>query len=146
MKLIAKKPCSFGGEKFYIGDEIPVEYVLDPVAQERLGVLAIVKVDDAEGGQGGDHECPPQPIVISDPMLTICVHVNGEDVELEPTDSGLQDIFNVLIGPAEAAAAIIKEMDDEDALILLHMADSRKSVKNAAEARAKAIRESEGEQ
>lgn len=146
MKLIAKKPCSFGGEKFYIGDEIPVEYVLDPVAQERLGVLAIVKVDDAEGGQGGDHECPPQPIVISDPTLTICVHVNGEDVELEPTDNGLQDIFNVLIGPAEAAAAIIKEMDDEDALILLHMADSRKSVKNAAEARAKAIRESEGEQ
>ena len=39
MKLIAKKPCSFGGKRFYIGDEIPAALVLDPVRQEKLGVL-----------------------------------------------------------------------------------------------------------
>lgn len=142
MKLIARKPCSFGGEKFYIGDEIPVEYVANPETQEKMEVLVIV--DDTEGG---GEPAAVQPIVISDPTLTICVHVNGEDMELEPTDGGIQDIFNVLIGTAPAAEAIIGEMTDEDALILLHMADSRKSVKAAAEARAKVLaQESAGEQ
>ena len=41
MKLIAKKPCSFGGQRFYIGDEIPAELVAEPKAQEKLGVIAI---------------------------------------------------------------------------------------------------------
>ena len=143
MKLIARKPCSFGGKKFYIGDEIPVEYVKDPATQEKMGVLVIVEDTDNDGGESA----AVQPIVISDPTLTICVHVNGEDMELEPTDGGIQDIFNVLIGNASQAEAIIGEMTDEDALILLHMADSRKSVKAAAEARAKVLaQESAGEQ
>ena len=139
MKLIAKKPCSFGGKQFYIGDEIPAELVVNPNVQEKRGILSIV----TDGGE----ENPPQPIVISDPTLTICVHVNDQDMELEPTDDGIQDIFNVLIGTAQSAEAIIREMTDEDALILLHMADSRKGVKAAAEARANELnQERAGEQ
>lgn len=42
MKLFAKKPCSFCGKKFFIGNEIPSEYVLDPKAQEKMGVLVVV--------------------------------------------------------------------------------------------------------
>ena len=42
MKLIAKKPCSFGGKDFFINDEIPVNAVLNPKQQEELGVLSIV--------------------------------------------------------------------------------------------------------
>lgn len=135
--LIAKKPCSFGGQQFFIGDEIPASYVLDPKTQEAMGVIVIVG-GDAESGSGTD-VCGTQPIVISDPTLTICVNVDGSDMELEPTDRGLQDIFNVLIGHANEAEAIINGMDDEDALILLHMSDSRKTVKAAAEARAKEL-------
>lgn len=41
MRLIAKKPCSFNGQTFYIGDEIPSEFVINPKAQEKLGVIAI---------------------------------------------------------------------------------------------------------
>ena len=46
MRLIAKKPCSFNGQVFYIGDEIPSEFVINPKAQEKLGVIAI-----AAGGE-----------------------------------------------------------------------------------------------
>lgn len=140
MKLIAKKLCHFGGKQFYIGEDIPAELVLNPQAQEKMGVLVIVD-GDAEGGS-----CGSQPIVISDPTLTICVSVNGSDMELEPTDRGLQDIFNVLIGQPAAAKDIINGMTDEDALILLHLSDSRKAVKAAAEERAKSLRESAGEE
>ena len=47
MRLIANKPCSFGGRQFYIGDEIPAELVADARAQEKMGVIAIA--NDAEG-------------------------------------------------------------------------------------------------
>lgn len=143
MKLIAKKPCSFGGEKFYVGDEIPVEYVLNPKLQEQMGVLTIVYVD----GSGSDCDADGHPIVIADPTFSILVKTSDGEMELEPTDDGMQDIFTVLIGRAEDAAPIIEQMDDGDSLILLHLADSRKSVKALAEARAKALEaEEEGEQ
>lgn len=134
-KLIAKKPCSFGGERFFIGDEIPVDLVHDPKTQEQYGTLVILE---------GDAVTPAPtiaPVVVSDPVLTICVSVDGEAMELEPTDDGLQDIFNALIGDADTAIDIAKKMTDNDALILLHLAERRTTVQKAAKARAKALEE-----
>ena len=140
MKLIAKKPCSFGGERFYIGDEIPVELVQNPKTQEKYGVLAILE---------GDAVTPAptvSPIVIADPVLTICVRIGDEEMELEPTDDGLQDIFNALISEPAAAIGIIDKMTDNDSLILLHMSDRRATVKKAAKSRAEELQESAGDQ
>ena len=50
MRLIAKKPCSFGGRQFFIGDEIPENLVADAKRQEEYGVINIV--NDGEGGSG----------------------------------------------------------------------------------------------
>lgn len=47
MKLIAKRPCSFGGKQFFIGDEVPVSFVADVKMQERLGVLLIANDETA---------------------------------------------------------------------------------------------------
>lgn len=132
-KLIAKKPCSYGGERFFIGDEIPVGLVHDPKTQEQYGTLVILE---------GDAVTPaPQiaPVVVSDPVLTICVSVDGEAMELEPTDDGLQDIFSALIGDADTAINIAKKMTDNDALILLHLAERRTTVQKAAKARAQEL-------
>lgn len=140
MKLIAKKPCSFGGERFYIGDEIPLELVQNPKTQEKYGVLAIVE---------GDAVTPAptvSPIVVSDPVLTICVRVGDEEMELEPTDDGLQDIFTALIGDAEAAIGTVNKMTDNDALILLHLAERRTTIKKVAKARAEQLQEMAGDQ
>lgn len=41
MKLIALKPCSFGGKQFYINDEIPADLVLNPIQQAEWGVLTM---------------------------------------------------------------------------------------------------------
>ena len=40
MRLIAKKPCSYGGKKFFIGDEIPAELVVNIEREEKLGVIS----------------------------------------------------------------------------------------------------------
>ena len=40
--IIAKRPCSFEGKKFFIGDEIPEAFVRDPDKMEKLGIVVIV--------------------------------------------------------------------------------------------------------
>ena len=142
MKLIAQKPCSFGGKKFYIGDEIPAEYVVDPKAQAKMGVLAIV-ADDAVFSPAETEEESVKPETVE-----VVVHVEEGDMPLNLTTEGLQAFVDVITGKATDAEAIIEGMTDCDALILLHVSDNRKSVKAAAEARAKALsaEESEGEQ
>lgn len=145
MKLIAKKPCSFGGKKFYIGDEIPAELVMNPKGQEKMGTLAIIN-DDA--GAPAPVE-PEQPFCAVDAMVVV-VKNGDENMPLNLTAEGLQAVVNVLTSKVEDAEPVIEQMTDGDALILLHMADSRKAIKAAAEERAKALsldaEESAGEQ
>lgn len=143
MKLIAKKPCSFGGKNFYIGDEIPANLVLNPKTQEKMSVLAIVS-DDCQVSE------PAAPGDAKEKVDTMAVVIHAEegDLPLDLTAEGLQAVVDVLTSKAEEAEAIVKQMEDGDALILLHIADTRKTIKVAAESRAKALnsKESEGEQ
>lgn len=136
MKLIARKPCSFDGKKFYIGDEVPGSLVLNPAEQEKMGVLAIVN-----DGQASEADLSPVP---SD---TVGLDIAADEgiLHLEVTTEGLQAVVNVLTGKSADAEEVIESMSDNDALILLHMCDSRKAVKAAAEARAKELNESEAE-
>lgn len=140
MKLIAKKPCGFGGKKFYIGDEIPAEYVLNPKAQEKLGNLVIVN-DEAVDPAPAD---PVPPVE----AMEVIIHAEEGDLSLNLTKDGLQAVVDVITSKAADAKPIIDQMTDGDALILLHIADNRKEIKTAAENRAKALNpeESAGEQ
>lgn len=132
--LIAKRPCSFGGKRFYIGDEVPAEFVADPALQEKLGVLMQTSEQD-------------EPAPEATATIPVVIHAEEGDLPLDITAEGLQAVVDVLTGKAADAEPIIEQMTDGDALILLHIADGRKAVKAAAEARAKAINEeSAGEQ
>lgn len=54
MRLIANKPCSFGGKQFFVGDEIPADLVADAQLQEKYGVLTITNNNGGvSGGQSG---------------------------------------------------------------------------------------------
>lgn len=138
MKLIARKPCSFAGNKFYIGDEIPAKLVLNPQAQERRGILAIV----------ADNAAPaPATEVARNEVdtMTVVIQTKEGDLPLNLTQEGLQAVVNALTVKPADAAAIIEKMEDGDALILLHIVDVRKAVKEAAEERAKALNADEDE-
>lgn len=126
MKLIAQKPCCFGGKQFFIGEEIPEEFVLDPKAQEMMGTLVIV----TNGTETKSVE-----------TVSVTLHSKQGDMPLTVSSDGIQSIFDALTGDVEYAKKTVKEMTDEDALILLHAAESRKSVQAAAEARANELSE-----
>lgn len=143
IKLIAKQTCNFG-KRFYIGDEIPVAAVLDPHLQEKRGVLVIVNDDAAAPA---DPVAPADPPVLVEAMEVV-IHAQEGDMPLHLTKEGLQAVVDVITSKPSEAKPIIEQMSDGDALILLHIADNRKEIKNAAENRAKALspEESEGEQ
>lgn len=134
MKLIAKIPCRFGGKQFFIGDEIPAEIVLDPKMQEKRGVLVCV---DAQG--------QPHSADGMNQNINISVPTENGTIDLDVSPEGLNEVFAALMGTATKAEEIVSQMTNGDSLILLHMVDSRKAVKAAAEARAAAIAEA-GEQ
>lgn len=53
MRLIAKKPCSYGGKKFFIGDEIPAELVVNIEREEKLGVISSANDEAGAPEQSG---------------------------------------------------------------------------------------------
>lgn len=139
MAYVALKPCSFAGHKFKIGDNVPLE-VLQPGSIKNLLKMGLI-VDP------GKEEAKPAPGTIMEPVsatIELTVPVEEGDLALDVTKDGIQAIINVLTSKAEDAEKIIKEMTDGDALILLHIVDSRKTIKAAAEERAEAITAGEG--
>lgn len=176
MKLIAKKPCSFGGQKFYIGDEIPTDLVADAKQQEQYGMIAIVNTEDVPGGEPlndnpsaqeqYEHDMdelqeyrqlgvtPEQMRQIDENYAElakelaqvkkesaqgIVINLRGWDysdtgkaTDVTATPEQISHTFAILQCTAEDGAKYIADIADETVLLLIHAADSRKTVKNAA--------------
>ena len=147
MKLIARKPCSFGGKQFYIDNEIPEELVADPAVQERLGVLFIVNADnemlpDGQSGTASGQMFTQEQV---DSMIagvyegTIPISVkdasdeeNEQVMEIYARPEEIEQVFSIMQLNAEEGTKVIADVTNENVLILLHAADSRKTIKNAA--------------
>ena len=146
MMLIAQKPCSFGGKKFYIGDVIPGEFILNPREKEKAGVITIVN--------DGAAPAVILPVEPSDTTAEVPLVISGKDgaVSMVLTVEDIQTVMDVLTTDTDNAAKLIKQIDSDNILFLLNSADSRKTVQNAAKARAQALceaqegKESEGDQ
>ena len=137
MKLIAKQPCSFGGKRFYIGAEIPVELVQEPKTQEKYGKLAIVNDDVVLAAE--DHTEPGGNAAV----VHLVIHGKDGDIALDLAPESIQTVMDVLTANAEDAEKLIKKIDSDDLLFLVNAADSRKTVQAAAKARAQALMEAQ---
>ena len=133
MAYTALRPCCFSGEKFTVGQSVPAELIRPGVADAlvKMGVIA---------PQGGQAQAP-KAVPASVEAVTLTVHAEEGDLALTMSVEALQSVVDVLTGAANQAEGIIAGMTESDALILLHCADSRKTVMAAAEARGKALSE-----
>ena len=105
MKLIAKKPCSFGGKAFFINDEIPVNAVLNPKQQEELGVLSIVSDGEAATGilETGFQE--------TDIAIPVFKSYDGDTAQVMgiPLNIGeIQEVFSIMQMNVEEATKAIE--------------------------------------
>lgn len=126
MTYVAQKPCRLAGQAFRIGDIVPDE-VIHPGAANNLVKMGIISItgDDAEPAVT---EAKKEPI-------TVYVHAEEGELECNPTQEGLQQVFDVLQGNVSNAEETINKMTDTDALILIDVCETRKSVKAAVKER-----------
>ena len=172
MRLITNKPCSFGGRKFYIGDEIPENLVADAKQQEKMGIITIV--NDGTGvsdGQSGALFTQAQvEAMISEAVEeaekkrvdqlaemqayvaelketksetydgAIWISVKGQSDEQQTavpaTPEEIQQVFSIMQMNAAEGDEAIAGVKSENILILLHAADTRKTIKDAAKKQA----------
>lgn len=127
MAYIALKPCKFAGQRFKINDAVPGE-LIHPGAAKNLVKMQILALADGLDGA---------PVKTAGNISAHKITVG--DMSLELTSEGLQHVFDALTSNVEGAEKVVGEMTDGDALILLHMSDGRKSIKAAAEAKAKEL-------
>lgn len=135
MKLIARKPCSFGGRKFFIGQEIPAELVAEPGVQERLGVLA--DLTDGEGilAEGlMDVDAFDGKVIVP-----VVMKENGDTSEMMSVPLSaeeVQSVFSIMQMNLPDAEKAIGEVAEENVLIVLHACDTRAKARKAAKNRA----------
>lgn len=109
MRYIARRPCSFGGKKYLIGEDVPADVVLDGKRQVALGTLATVQ---------------------DDKTYAILISLGEEQVSLAPEE--LQRIFDILQAKSEDAVALLQEDTRENVCRVIAVCDSRRAVKTAA--------------
>jgi len=178
MRLIANKPCSFGGRQFYIGDEIPANLVADARAQEKMGVITVAndaeRVPDGESGtfytqeqldkmvaeavdeavnntvlemEQKQKELQEAAGVLQEegflPEGTVIIPVKGgsdgdneQQTAVPATPEEIQQVFSIMQMNATDGAEAIAGVKSENVLILLHAADTRKTIKDAAKKQA----------
>lgn len=138
MKLIANKPCTFGGHKFLTGDEIPVNLVASPKEQEKRGVLTVANDGETVGR-----------IETGETKFTIVVHSEKGDIPLNLTNEELSvftDILQIPVSRTEDKQKIsemIQNIESEDLLIVLDALDGRKHVKEEVQKRVETFQQEE---
>lgn len=109
MRYIARRPCSFDGKKYLIGEDVPADVVLDGKRQVALGTLAAVQDDKTSA---------------------ILISLGEEQLSLAPEE--LQRIFDILQAKSEDAVALLQEETRENVCGVIAVCDSRRAVKTAA--------------
>lgn len=147
MRLIAKKPCSYGGKKFFIGDEIPAELVVNIEREEKLGVISAVNDEAGVPGQSGalysqeqvdemiaDAVAELEPFNSDNAGFTVTVKGEGDNVTaVSCSAEDVQSVVDVLQMNAEDGAKAVASVKSDSVLILLHALDTRATVKKAAQ-------------
>lgn len=149
MRLIAKKPCSYGGKQFFIGDEIPADLVANAEREEKLGVISIANADAGVSGQSGTLFTQEQvdemiqsavaeikPIDTETDDIGFAVTVKGEGGNVTAVSCSaedIQEVVDVLQMNADDGARAVANVKSDSVLILLHALDTRSTVKKAAQ-------------
>lgn len=127
MAYVALKPCRVGGHAFRIGETVPKELIA-PGAEKNLLKMGILAATE------------PAPSAADVPeALNIQVPVEEGELPLTITKEGLEAAILAVTSSADDAKRVAAGMADRDALILLDLLDPRKSVQEAAKARAQEL-------
>lgn len=136
MKLVANKPCNLNGKKYFIGEEVPVEEVVDYASLVKMGLLSVIRDAVPEDNL---EEC-----VAMVGEVSFSIPIVNETIDLDVTEPQMQDAVKTMQMNADVAVAHIRgDIEDDTTLIIINALDSRTTVKKAAESKAKNLIEQE---
>lgn len=138
MKLVANKPCNLNGKKYFIGEEVPVEEVVDYASLVKMGLLSVIRdgipVETLE-------ECVAS---VGEVFFKIEIVKGDKGFDLDVTEPQLQEAVKTMqMNQKDAVAHIRGSVKDNTVLIFLNAVDSRTAVKKEAETKAKSLEELE---
>ena len=138
MKLVANKPCSLNGKKYFIGEEVPVEEVVDYASLVKMGLLSVIHDAVPEDNL---EECVA---MVGEVSFSIPIVKGNETIDLDVTEPQLQEAVKTMqMNQKDAVAHIRDTVEDNTVLIFLNAVDSRTAVKKEAETKAKSLGELE---
>lgn len=138
MKLVANKPCNLNGKKYFIGEEVPVEEVVDYASLVKMGLLSVIH--DAVPADNLE-ECVA---MVGEVSFTVPIVKGHETIDLDVTEPQLQEAVKTMqMNQKDAVAHIRGSVKDNTVLIFLNAVDSRTAVKKEAETKAKSLEELE---
>lgn len=147
MQYLCKKQLSIGCRKYNPGDIIP-DGVVFPERSGRLKVSGHI----AEIGEGVS--ALPVPFASAELLeaeeVAVLIEIgeaeNGEKVTIPATEKEIQQVFEIMQMNAEDGAKAIADAEDMNVLMLLIAADSRTTIKKAAEKRSCTLNNAEESQ
>ena len=138
MKLVANKPCNLNGKKYFIGEEVPVEEVVDYASLVKMGLLSVIHDAVPEDNL---EECVA---MVGEVSFSIPIVKGHETIDLDVTEPQMQDAVKTMqMNQKDAVAHIRDTVEDNAVLIFLNAVDSRTAVKKEAEIKASDLEELE---
>lgn len=146
MSYVCIKPITLFGNSYMPGEIIQDGHVLPSRERALVNAKCIAEV-------AGNNDLPAAELiqVETGEEVTFTIPVvqesDGDTAQVMGvplTEGEVQHIFSVMQMNAEEAAKAIKEIFNENVLIVLHAADSRKTVKDAARKQAGSLPLAEG--
>lgn len=135
MGYVSLKAIKLSGEEYLPGDTIEAQHILPKRKRTLISEGCIAEVADtaemhaveSRGAQTGDEVKFFIPIACADDGNV------DQTMSVPLTENELQHIFAIMQSNTKKATEEIEDVENENVLIVLHAADSRKAVKQAAQ-------------
>lgn len=140
MQYLCAKQLSFAGKTYYPGNIIPDGVILPERSLKLLRSKHISEISEGIAAEAVAELRETEPGAFKG---TVQISVKGESdgeneqiTAIPATPEEIQQVFSIMQLNAEDGAKAIAEVNAENVLILLHAADSRKTIKEAAKKQA----------
>lgn len=135
-EFVCVKPITLSGRNFSYGDIIPDGYVLPERALALIRSNYITSFESETPVSEAVTPIRPFQGETGETLITIPISTENGILEVITSSQTVTTVFSIMQKTVEEAEKDIAGLEDENALILLNAADSRKGIQKAAEERA----------
>lgn len=129
MRYLCNKLLAIGGKTYHPGEVIPDGVILP----ERSGKLMRSGHISEMKGETGQNAVPGADETVI--QIVVKASADGSEEAILARPEEIRRVFSVMQMDAADGVKVIAEVEEENVLILLHAADSRKTIKGAARER-----------